>query len=119
MKRQIFLVCLFYCFFRLPIYESIAAIFWQSVSYVLFYSRTLFDFLSDFFTLKFFILIGLNCSHSEIKLVGISDCERQEIKAFLAEWLSCQTDNLEVSGFSYAHKTFLSYTPSKFRCHRL
>ena len=35
MKRQIFLVCLFYCFFRLPIYESIAAIFWQSASYVI------------------------------------------------------------------------------------
>ena len=36
MKRRIFLVCLFYCFFfRLPIYESIAAIFWQSASYVL------------------------------------------------------------------------------------
>ena len=36
MKRRIFLVCLFYCFFRLPIYESIAAIFWQSASYVRF-----------------------------------------------------------------------------------
>ena len=34
MKRQIFLVCLVYCFFRLPIYESFAAIFWQSASYV-------------------------------------------------------------------------------------
>ena len=34
MKRRIFLVCLFHCFFRLPIYESIAAIFWQSASYV-------------------------------------------------------------------------------------
>ena len=34
MKRRIFLVCIFYCFFRLPIYESIAAIFWQSASYV-------------------------------------------------------------------------------------
>ena len=34
MKRRIFSVCLFYCFFRLPIYESIAAIFWQSASYV-------------------------------------------------------------------------------------
>ena len=34
MKRRIFLVCLFYCFFRLPNYESIAAIFWQSASYV-------------------------------------------------------------------------------------
>ena len=33
MKRRIFLLCLFYCFFRLPIYESIAAIFWQSASY--------------------------------------------------------------------------------------
>ena len=36
MERRIFLVCLFYCFFRLPIYESIAAIFWQSASYVFF-----------------------------------------------------------------------------------
>ena len=35
MKRLIFLVCLFYCFFRRPIYDSIAAIFWQSASYVL------------------------------------------------------------------------------------
>ena len=34
MKRRVFLVCLFYCFFRLPIYESIAAIFWQSASFV-------------------------------------------------------------------------------------
>ena len=34
MKRRIFSVCFFYCFFRLPIYESIAAIFWQSASYV-------------------------------------------------------------------------------------
>ena len=34
MKRQIFLVCLFTFFFGLPIYESIAAIFWQSASYV-------------------------------------------------------------------------------------
>ena len=46
MKRRIFLVCLFYCFFRLPIYESIAAIFWQSPSYV-------FDFKQD--TLKRYI----------------------------------------------------------------
>ena len=42
MKRRIFLVCLFYFFLRLPIYESIAAIFWQSASYV-------FKFLTDFF----------------------------------------------------------------------
>ena len=34
MKRRIISVCLFYCFFRLPIYESIAAIFWQSASCV-------------------------------------------------------------------------------------
>ena len=34
MKRRVFLVCLFYCFFRLPIDESIAAIFWQSAIYV-------------------------------------------------------------------------------------
>ena len=40
MKRRIFLVCLFYCFFRLPIYESIAAIFWQSASYVSFFVRS-------------------------------------------------------------------------------
>ena len=33
MKRRF--ICLFYCFFRLPIYESIAAIFWQSASCVL------------------------------------------------------------------------------------
>ena len=40
MKRQIFLVRLFYCFFfRLPIYESIAAIFWQSASYVTVFLR--------------------------------------------------------------------------------
>ena len=36
MKRRIFLACLFYCFFRLSIYESIAAIFLQSASYVFF-----------------------------------------------------------------------------------
>ena len=36
MKKRIFLVCL-HCFFRLLIYESIAAIFWQSASYVLNY----------------------------------------------------------------------------------
>ena len=35
MNRRIFLVCLFFPdFLRLPIYESIAAIFWQSASYV-------------------------------------------------------------------------------------
>ena len=34
MKRRIFLVCLLYCFLRLQIYESIAAIFWQSAGYV-------------------------------------------------------------------------------------
>ena len=34
MKRQIWSV-FFTVFFRLPIYESIAAVFWQSASYVL------------------------------------------------------------------------------------
>ena len=35
MKKRIFLLCLFYCFFlRLQIYEAIAAIFWQYASYV-------------------------------------------------------------------------------------
>ena len=34
MKQRIFLVCLLYCFFRLPIYESIAAIFWQSAVFL-------------------------------------------------------------------------------------
>ena len=47
MKRRIFLVCLFYCFFRLPIYESIAAIFWLSVGYVLY---DLFTYFHDFWS---------------------------------------------------------------------
>ena len=47
MKRQIFLVCLFYCFFRLPIYESIAAIFWQSASYVFFIFWFVISAVSD------------------------------------------------------------------------
>ena len=33
--KRLFLV---YCFFRLQIYEAIAAIFWQSASYVSFYT---------------------------------------------------------------------------------
>ena len=35
-KRQIFLVCLFYCFFRLQIYIAVTAILSQSVIYVVF-----------------------------------------------------------------------------------
>ena len=38
MKRRIFLVCLT-VFLRLQIYEAIAAIFWQSASYVVINSR--------------------------------------------------------------------------------
>ena len=38
MKRRIFWY-VFYCFFRLPIYESIAAIFWQSASYVIIFYK--------------------------------------------------------------------------------
>ena len=33
-EKMIFSVCLLYCFFRLQIYEAIAAMFWQSSSYV-------------------------------------------------------------------------------------
>ena len=33
-EKTNFLVCLFSVFFRLQIYEAIAAIFWQSASYV-------------------------------------------------------------------------------------
>ena len=53
MKRRIFLVCLFYCFFRLPINESIAAIFWQSASYVF------YVLLIE--AIAFFPLDDLNC----------------------------------------------------------
>ena len=42
MKRRIFLVCLFYCFFRRPIYESIAAIFWKSASSVFYFVVVIF-----------------------------------------------------------------------------
>ena len=31
-EKTNFLVCLFYCFFRLPVYEAIAAISWQPAS---------------------------------------------------------------------------------------
>ena len=37
-EKTIFLVRLFYCFLRLPIYKSIASIFWQSASYVYYFS---------------------------------------------------------------------------------
>ena len=36
MKRRIFLVFFFTVFFRLQIYEAIAAVFWQSASYALY-----------------------------------------------------------------------------------
>ena len=36
MKRGIFLVCFFTVFLSLQIYAAIAAIFWQSASYVIF-----------------------------------------------------------------------------------
>ena len=47
MKRQIFLSFFFTVFFRLPIYESIAAIFWQSANYVYFIFST-FEFVCFF-----------------------------------------------------------------------
>ena len=48
MERLLFLVCLFECFFfrRQQIYKAIAAIFWQSGSYVLGSVRA----FSEFFT---------------------------------------------------------------------
>ena len=78
MKRRFFLVCLFYCSL-LPIYESIAAIFWQSASYV-FSSRSLYNvryrdccneawnyaiqlvvrFCNEFFKLKLLFLLSLH-----------------------------------------------------------
>ena len=35
-EKTIFLICFFTVFFRMQIYEAIAAIFWQSASYVVF-----------------------------------------------------------------------------------
>ena len=37
MKRQNFFWSVFFTVFRLPIYESTAAIFWQSASYVFYF----------------------------------------------------------------------------------
>ena len=52
MKRRIFLVCLFYCFLGLQIYEAIAAIFWQSASYVILFESTLVFIFSVSYTAK-------------------------------------------------------------------
>ena len=52
MKRRIFLVCLFYCFFRLQIYKAILAIFWQSASYVLFYFQNVELYCGAVFTTR-------------------------------------------------------------------
>ena len=50
MKRQIFWVCLFLLFIRLPIWESIAAIFWQSASYVtLFFRLPIYESIAAIF----------------------------------------------------------------------
>ena len=66
-----------------------------------FCSRIFFDFLSDFFTLQFFIFGDLSCSRSEIKFVGKkNDCEGKEIRAFIGEWLRCQAASLEVLLFA-------------------
>ena len=43
MKRRIFWSVFFTVFFRLPIYESIAAIFWQSASYVINFIGVIFE----------------------------------------------------------------------------
>ena len=70
MKRQIFVVCLFYCFLdcqstnllrlfsgklpamfycilRLQIYEAISAIFWQSASYAFYGREPIVAFIRD------------------------------------------------------------------------
>ena len=66
MKRRIFWVRLLYRFFRLRVYEAIAAIFWQSASYVcLFNTLALFVFKN--FSLRLFIserggVDFINCS---------------------------------------------------------
>ena len=66
MKRRIFLVRLFYRFFlRLQIYdEVIAAIFWQSASYVASFSPPLAWTISE---------LGktLGCLRTEIKLIEV------------------------------------------------
>ena len=81
MKRRIFLVCLFYCFFRLPIYESIAAIFWQSASYVYNFVQVSggFAFFSEIFTMASRFMHDLNFSHlhfaavfNYVSLIGVS-----------------------------------------------
>ena len=71
MKRRIFLVCLFCCFFRLPIYESIAAIFWQSASYVAKFLLDRFDFPSDFYALDFLRDLKLPLNHNFKQLYSI------------------------------------------------
>ena len=107
MKRQIFLVCLFYCFFRLPIYESIAAIFWQSASYVNIVGISLWSLLFNCARMKLeAVIVNLYLFYAKFLL----DCfcafslERSLI-CFLSNfyhplfdfcWLGCQTANLKV-----------------------
>ena len=59
MKRQFFWSVFFTVCFRLPIYESIAAIFWQSASYVFkmplnWSEKLVFEQLGDFLRWIFF-----------------------------------------------------------------
>ena len=78
MKRRIFLVCLFYCFFRLPIYESIAAFFWQSASYVipilLTIAQELLNFANDKnFLIDFVFFINHLSSNSNVAFPYLSN----------------------------------------------
>ena len=72
MKRRIFLACLFYCFFfRLQIYEAIAAIFWQSASYVFIYELTSeksisFSFTSELLLFGDYILIKFDSTEGSL-----------------------------------------------------
>ena len=64
MKRRIIFVCLFYCFFILQIYEAIAAIFWQSASYVFLFRRHYFCYdhmTSQPLFVHSFMQFQLNC----------------------------------------------------------
>ena len=75
MKRRIFLVCLFYCFlFGLPIYESIAAIFWQSASYV--FSCLHYETLSltDLVAIDFVSPPKTNCVWNEASSKNVDNC---------------------------------------------
>ena len=62
MERLIFW-SVFYCFFRLQIYEAIAAIFWQSASYV--YNYYYFYYYC-YYSYNYFLISLLLCIKSSL-----------------------------------------------------